>query len=172
MLKRATAASSHTPTHPTHARPGAVRVFVQLADLDERAALFRLPLVTDPQQLVSETLLGSPGGCTFMAAMYPPGPREAAPSVKGTAAGGGAGRGRTRALGPVLSDTDLLLKVLKRYGSGCTACSIAVLCGSRSGSLHCGIRVRLRRGTRPSAAGMQFMGRQGQGRESVSSSDH
>eukprot|EP00198_Chlamydomonas_reinhardtii_P009851 XP_001699188.1 predicted protein [Chlamydomonas reinhardtii] len=32
----------------------AVRLVVQIADLDERAALFRLPLVTDPSQLMSE----------------------------------------------------------------------------------------------------------------------
>ena len=46
--------------------PGAVRLVVQIADLDERAALFRLPLVTDPSQLMSEAggaYGGGGGGC-------------------------------------------------------------------------------------------------------------
>ncbi|EFJ46863.1 hypothetical protein VOLCADRAFT_92598 [Volvox carteri f. nagariensis] len=99
---------------------GGVRLVVQLADLDKRAMVFRLPVVSDPQQLVAEGALGSGGGaCSLLAASMLPG-GDTDPAGKGWSAGEGGGGGGKRAhthtLGPVLSDTDLLQKVLRRTG--------------------------------------------------------
>ncbi|GLC53211.1 hypothetical protein PLESTB_000720200 [Pleodorina starrii] len=99
---------------------GGVRLVVQLADLDERASLFRLPLVSDPHQLVSEGggggldaaagTMGGVGGCSFMSATM----LTAAAAAAGR---GGSSRRDAWRLGPVLSDTDLLRKALQRHGA-------------------------------------------------------
>ncbi|GIM03478.1 hypothetical protein Vretimale_8251 [Volvox reticuliferus] len=92
---------------------GAVRLIIQLADVDERAALFRLPLVSDPQQLVSEGALGPASGCSFLSASMLL--RKGAAFRHGGGSGGGIGKPeQIRMLGPVLSDKELLRQVLKR----------------------------------------------------------
>ncbi|GLI67443.1 hypothetical protein VaNZ11_011636 [Volvox africanus] len=92
---------------------GAVRLIVQVADVDERAALFRLPLVSDPQQLVSEGALGPAGGCSFLSASMLLG--KGARLSHGGGSGVGTGKPEPmRMLGPVLSDKELLRQVLKR----------------------------------------------------------
>ncbi|GIL55218.1 hypothetical protein Vafri_10801 [Volvox africanus] len=94
---------------------GAVRLIVQVADVDERAALFHLPLVSDPQQLVSEGALGLglAGGCSFLSASMLLG--KGAPHSHGDGSGVRTGKyEQMRMLGPVLSDKELLRQVLKR----------------------------------------------------------
>ena len=104
---------------PSSLRAGAVRMIVQLADLDERAALFHMPLVSEPQQL-----LFSEGQYGCSAGLYGP----AVVPVDG----GAAVRHTAGALGPVLSDTPLLQRVLERCGAWDAVCGVCA-CVVRGG---------------------------------------
>ncbi|KAG2489818.1 hypothetical protein HYH03_011767 [Edaphochlamys debaryana] len=82
---------------------GSIKLIVQLADADERAMLYRAPLVSDPSQLVSDG--GGGGGCPFG------GPQVVA------AEGGGMGPAPpVGTLSPVLGDAALLRRVLESSG--------------------------------------------------------
>ncbi|KXZ49071.1 hypothetical protein GPECTOR_23g156 [Gonium pectorale] len=104
---------------------GSVQATVQLADMDERAMLFRVPLVADPAKLMADGQYGQygmydggggwagPGASVVPAEGYLPG---YGPSGGGGGGGGGGGVTSARALGPVLGDTALLRRVLQKSG--------------------------------------------------------